>query len=205
MDLPAESKISWLGGAVLVVTTCLLWLRSTLPGPSLASVLDPLPLVLFLVLLGGHLLVSFLGWVRVKSWKRRAAALILLISLGWLGLWTQRYTDLGVFLLGGASHWIGRAAEADDAEARRYLALVLSSTQYGVDQAERSVLELPSAEQRERLFRLLSDMAPNPAWRERYRHQADEAEHLPELYEPEMEPSETSNRISSRALRTARS
>jgi hypothetical protein len=101
--------------------------------------------------------------------RRRLLGVLLLLSLGPALRTFQIYTDLGVFLLDGSEYWIARAANtADPAQARTFLTVVLSATQYGVNEAENQVLANYAPSEQVRLFRLLSEIAPNENWRDRY-------------------------------------
>ncbi len=95
------------------------------------------------------------------------AALAVLIAAAFL---FQRYTAYGIFAAGGARYWVARAAAARTAdEAKAHLTRVVSATQYGVNAAENAVAELPTREDRIRLWGHLIDVAPNENWRQIYR------------------------------------
>ncbi len=74
----------------------------------------------------------------------------------------------------GGDHWISRAAEAGDAEAKVYLRAVVDSSNYGVNAAEAAVKKRAAAEQ-ERLFTLLAEVVPWQNWKETYARRAAEA------------------------------
>lgn len=99
----------------------------------------------------------------------RVIGTVLLMGGIFLFLWLQRYSALGVLALGGGHYWVNRAAHTpSDKDARAYLRVVLSATQYGVDIAENAVLAQKDQEVQRRLFLLLADCAPNELWREQY-------------------------------------
>ena len=105
---------------------------------------------------------------RAKPCKRLLGALLLLSLVPSLRAF-QVYTDLGVFLLDGSEYWIDRAARTrDPARAKEFLAVVVSATQYGVNEAENQVLAHYAPDEQVRLFRLLAEIAPNENWRERF-------------------------------------
>jgi hypothetical protein len=87
----------------------------------------------------------------------------------------QRYTAFGIFAAGGGRYWVGQAAgEANADVARAHLQRVVGATQYGVNVAENAVADLPRADDRVRLWRLLIELAPNENWREIYSRLAAE-------------------------------
>lgn len=94
-----------------------------------------------------------------------------LISLVVLAFWFQRYTNMGIFLLGGDSVWVRHAAACEGAEARREaLATALQGTQYALNTVETIVLEDYSdqPELQHELFLALSEVASNEGWSKRY-------------------------------------
>lgn len=163
-------------GVTGLISVAGLWLLTAMAkSPVLVSIKDALAAA-FLVLVVLILLVG-IGWGLFASGQLldRLIGFGMILILIALSFWVQRHTDMGVLVLGGASYWVERAAEAPDAEARTYLSLVLRSTQYGVNRAERAVLALPSAEGKKRLFLLLAEQAPTEHWQKRFRSRAEDA------------------------------
>lgn len=99
--------------------------------------------------------------------RRRPKMLIALTVVWALALWQFRIrTGFGVLVLGGANHWVDRAAgTGTDREAAAILRTVLLSSNYGVNAAETAVLRRKDARERKRLFRLLAQVAPWENWR----------------------------------------
>lgn len=154
--------------------TLWLWKLSDDPVPVLVSVRD------LRVLFGALVLVAVLvGWSVFRLVERSAGAvvagMVVLVSLILVGGWARRYTDMGVFVLGGDRYWIGRAVDAPSADLRsRYVQLVLESTDYGVNSAENAVMRLPLRDQVE-MFSVLAEVVKSESWRERYLRRAEEA------------------------------
>lgn len=106
----------------------------------------------------------------------RGAGLVALVAVASLAPLAQRYTEVGVFLLGGGSYWVERAAgEPTDAVAADYLNIVLQATQYGLNVAENAVGALPDRGQQARLFTLLAAVTHNESWAVRFRERARQA------------------------------
>ncbi|MGH2608509.1 MAG: hypothetical protein ACRDHF_05410, partial [Tepidiformaceae bacterium] len=112
---------------------------------------------------------------KVTSRLRWLAGVSLLLLLPGL-VFYQRYSILGVHVLGGGHHWVRRAAEErSDDNAALCLRRMLGVSQYGLNVAERAVLRLDDRAQRARLFMLLAQLVPWQNWQERYEHHAREA------------------------------
>lgn len=129
-----------------------------------------------IILVGVVFLVTsfFMGtWVMLAphlSRKQRMIGFALLLTLIPLFRAFQLYTNLGVFILNGSKHWIAQAASTNDpTHGKLYLGIVLSATQYGVNEAENQILDNYAPPEQARLFALLADIAPNETWKERYR------------------------------------
>lgn len=175
MMASALKRPSLIAAALLMVTVLTLWLWVFLgPGHLLVSNNRLLLLLCVPAIFAGVACMTAWTFLRTRSKIDQLGAVAALLLLLPLGLWVQRHTDLGVLALRGSSFWAQKAASSPDAEAIRDLDLILSSTQYGVNAAERAVQDLDSREQRHRLFLLLAERAPTERWAERYRQLAEE-------------------------------
>ena len=175
MTTMALKSPSLIAGGVLLVCVLVIWIWVLLgDGRLLLSDHRTFLIVGVPLIFGGVLWLAIRTFMRRRSKVHRLASVVAVLLLLPLGLWVQRHTDLGVFALGGSSYWARKAARSADAEAIQDLNVILSATQYGVNAAERAVLEIHSREQRRRLFSLLAERAPTQEWAMRYRRLAEE-------------------------------
>lgn len=176
MKLQFSSRSLLITGLGIPLFVCGLWVFALSREPAIFIRLSGL-LPLLLLLLAASLAV-YVSWTLLRSsdWSRRLLSILIIGAMMASVLWLQRFSDLGVFLMGGASYWVERASTAPDPEAKVRLKIVLDSTQYGADQAERAVLALPTFSERQRLFLLLADLAPSEQWERRYRERVHSEE-----------------------------
>ena len=107
--------------------------------------------------------------------RRRPKMLLVLTVLWALAFWQFRIrTGAEVLVLGGAHHWVDRAADAGtDREAAAILRAVLLSSNYGVNAAETAVLRRQDTGERRRLFQLMAQTAPWENWRATFAARAE--------------------------------
>lgn len=131
------------------------------------------------------LALAIVGWSKQRVRGSRVAWL-LVIALAWVSafVFVRSHTGLGVLVLGGANQWVAKAAAAPDEQAAHILSEVIRSSNYGVDAAERAVLQRPIKFERIRLFILLATVAPNESWRQRYLSHAQIADNTPQASHP---------------------
>lgn len=131
------------------------------------------------------LALAIIGWSRQRVRGPRIAFL-LVIALAWVSafVFVRSHTGLGVLVLGGADVWVAKAAAAPDDQAANILSGVIRSSNYGVDAAERAVLQRPLESERIRLFILLATVAPNDSWRQRYLSHAQTADDTSQASHP---------------------
>jgi len=136
------------------------------------------------IVLGGMGLFSgaavFSGTLLLRSprWPPRLLGVLSFLSMLVLGLWFQRHTDLGIFLLGGDSVWVRYAAGETTPEARGVaLATALQGTQYAFNTVETIILEdyADDPELQSYLFLLLSEVTSNARWSQRYEERSRRA------------------------------
>jgi hypothetical protein len=101
-----------------------------------------------------------------------------LVSLGGLGWWASRYTDLGILVLGGDAYWVERAATATEKEDKAAaLGLALEGTEYALNTVETLLLERYADQPnlQAELFEILSGRAEPSQWAQQYRERRNEA------------------------------
>jgi hypothetical protein len=162
---------------VALVGSGALWLASSLRPPPAALVeLFHWPLRLLGLLLAAALLAVWAVAVFIAGPARqRLCGAVVAVALTSGFAWLRIHTDVGVFALDGGSHWIAKADAATSIDdRRRYLALVLSATQYGANIAEAGVARYPP-ERQAVLFETLASATESELWTRRFRKLAHQA------------------------------
>ena len=164
-------------GSVLCTVLALRTLLST-PDTAQVWIASNLRLLSLLALLAVAFLATGIALARQRGWRQRLSAAAVVLSLVVLAVWFQRYTDVGILLLGGDAVWVRAAAEAETPEARRTaLLMALQGTEYALSTVETEILEGYRSEPglQAELFLVLAEIAPTDRWREQYRGRSREA------------------------------
>jgi hypothetical protein len=173
-DLKKLASLNTVGAAVCVVLASFdasAWLNAPSDPGSVHVLITSRTFVAAFIMLGSMIAVAITSAVFFfrHGIFSRVIGTALLVGEIFLFVWLQRYSTLGVFALGGGRYWINRAAHTpSDTDARAYVRVVLSATQYGVDVAENAVVAQKDPKIQRRLFLLLAECAPNELWRDQY-------------------------------------